>query len=48
VRVPDEAGNGIAKIHLSFADCEEVHVASALVEVTVVDAKPDAQSAGNR
>jgi len=38
VRVPDEAGNGKAKVTLSFADWKEGHVAPATFEVPIVPA----------
>jgi hypothetical protein len=40
VRVPAEAANGKAKITLSFADWKEGNVASATLEVPIVDAIP--------
>jgi hypothetical protein len=39
VRVPAEAAFGLAKITLSFADCEEAEVAPAQVEVAIVESK---------
>jgi hypothetical protein len=38
VRVPDDAGLGTAKLTLSFDDWKEGRVASATVEMPVVDA----------
>jgi hypothetical protein len=40
VRVPDEAGNGKAKVSLSFADWKEGHVAPATFEVPIGDPEP--------
>jgi hypothetical protein len=39
VRVPSEAGNGKAKITLTFPDWKESKVAPATFEVPIVDAK---------
>jgi len=41
VRVPDEAGNGKAKVTVSFADWKEGYVAPATFEVPLVE--PDAK-----
>jgi hypothetical protein len=40
VRVPEEAGNGKAKVVLSFPDWKEARVAPATFEVPVSDAPP--------
>jgi hypothetical protein len=40
VRVPEEAGNGKAKVRLSFPGWKEAKVAPATFEVPVVDAPP--------
>jgi hypothetical protein len=37
VRVPEEAGLGLAKMTMSFADWKEGRVAPATVEIRVVD-----------
>jgi hypothetical protein len=37
VRVPDEAGNGRAKIYLSFPDCHEGTVSPSVIEVPIED-----------
>jgi len=39
VRVPDEAGLGVAKLTMSFDDWKEGKVAPATVEMQVVDAE---------
>jgi hypothetical protein len=39
VRVPDEAGIGVAKVTLSLDDWKEGHVPPAHAEVRVVDAE---------
>jgi hypothetical protein len=40
VRVPKEAGQGKAKVRLSFGDWKEGRVAPAGFEVSVVDPEP--------
>jgi hypothetical protein len=40
VRVPDEAGQGKARVTLSFADWKEAKVASVRLEVPVMNATP--------
>jgi hypothetical protein len=40
VRVPEEAGDGKAKVKLSFADWKEVKVAPTIVEIPVTNVTP--------
>jgi hypothetical protein len=39
VRVPDEAGNGKAKVTFSFADWKEGHVAPTTFEVPITESE---------
>jgi RNA polymerase sigma factor (sigma-70 family) len=41
VRVPDEAGLGVAKVAMTFADWKEARVAPATAEIPVVDTAPE-------
>jgi hypothetical protein len=41
VRVPDEAGNGKAKVRLSFPDWKDGEVASATFELPIAEPKDD-------
>jgi hypothetical protein len=40
VRVPDEAGLGVAKMTMSFGDWKEGRVAPATVDIRVVEEEP--------
>jgi hypothetical protein len=44
VRVPEEAGLGIAKLTYSFASWKEGRVTSTTIEVPVVAGEPEDQS----
>jgi Leucine Rich repeat len=41
VRVPEGAGFGKAKVHLSYPDWQEGKVTTAILEVPIVEAKPN-------
>jgi hypothetical protein len=45
VRVSEDAGNGNAKVRLSFPDWKEGRVASSTFEIPIVDPEPAAPTA---
>jgi hypothetical protein len=47
VRVPDEAGNGMAKVTFSFEAWEEAKVASSTIELPIVDQKSEQEAAND-
>jgi hypothetical protein len=47
VRVPDEAGNGMAKVRFSFATWEETKVAASTIELPIVDQENEQKTASD-
>lgn len=45
MRVPDEAGVGIAKVKFSFDAWSEAHVASSTIEIPVTEPDPEPETA---